>query len=79
MKCRFCWKAQIDPMSGELLCYEFDENRTKEEASIERDCEHYVLCECPDPNYVDFYAEELYIPAEVKVHKDQLQLEIENE
>lgn len=77
MKCRFCWKAKIDPMSGELLCEPLDENRTKEEASIERDCEHYVLCECPDRECVDFYLEELYVASEVKVHKDQIKLDMQ--
>ena len=79
MKCRFCWMAQIDGYTGELQCNATGENKSYEEASLQRDCEHYVLCECGDQNYQDFYMEEIYNPEvdEFKpVHKDQIILEL---
>lgn len=78
-KCRFCWKAQIDSYTGELKCEVTDELKSFEEANTQRECDQYELCKCGDPDYVDFYAEELYDPDrdELKpVSKDQISLDI---
>lgn len=79
MKCRFCWKAQINGENGSLQCEATGEDKTFEEANIQRECEHYELCKCGDPDHVDFYAEELYEPERDElqpVSKDQMSLKL---